>query len=170
MGEDSETVGATGAEAAGDGTAGAERATGGCLCGAVRYEAHGPPLATLYCHCTSCRKHTGAAAVALVGYRRDRVRYTKGAPAVYASSPGVGRAFCADCGTPLTWEGDGEDEGPLIEFLVGTMDAPERFAPARHIHYGERLAWFDTTDRLPRHAVWEDEPPVAHAPAARPED
>jgi len=141
-------------------------ATGGCLCGAVRFETTGAPLSTLYCHCTSCRKHTGAAAVSLVGYRRDQVRWSKGQPKVFASSPGVGRAFCGDCGTPLTWEGDGDAQGPLVEFLVGVMDHPERFAPAYHIHYGERLPWFETTDPLPRHTVWEDEPAIAHAPGA----
>lgn len=142
-------------------------ATGGCLCGNVRYEARGAPLSVIWCHCTSCRRHAGAPAVALAGYRRDQLRYTSGAPRVFASSPGVGRAFCPDCGTPLTWEGDGGDDiGPMIELLVGTMDAPEEFAPECHIHVGERLRWFETTDHLPRYAAWHDEgePPVCHAP------
>ena len=143
-----------------------EPVTGGCLCGAVRYALDGPALSTIYCHCTSCRKHTGAAAVALVGYRRDQLRYTSGRPRVFASSPGVGRAFCGDCGTPLTWEGDGGEIGPMVEMLVGTLDQPADFAPECHIHVGERLPWFYTADHLPRFHAWHDdgEDPVCHAP------
>lgn len=132
-------------------------ATGGCLCGAVRYEMAGAPLGVIYCHCLSCRRHAGAPVVALAGYRRDQMRYVAGAPKVFASSPGVGRAFCGDCGTPLTWEGDGGEEvGPMVEVLVGTFDRPQDFEPHCHIHHGERLAWFETHDTLPRYKVWHD--------------
>ena len=133
------------------------RAEGGCLCGAVRYKLSGPPFSTLFCHCESCRKHTGAPVVALAGYRRDQMSYTRGTARVFASSPGVGRAFCGDCGTPMTWEGDGGDHGPLVEILIATMDAPEDFAPECHIHHGERLCWLKTADRLPRYKVWHDD-------------
>lgn len=127
------------------------------MCGAVRYRAEGPPMTALYCHCRSCRRHTGAPVVALAGYRRAQIAYTAGAPRVFASSPGVGRAFCGDCGTPLTWEGDGGEEGPLVEILIGTMDRPEAFAPGLHIHHGERLPWFETADSLPRYRAWHDD-------------
>jgi len=142
-------------------------ATGGCLCGAVRYRMSGTPMEAIYCHCQSCRKHTGAPVVALTAYRRDQMRYTQGTPKVFASSPGVGRAFCGDCGTPLTWEGDGGEEiGPMIEVLIGTLDTPEAFAPRCHIHHGERLTWFETHDALPRYRVWHDdgEPPYQTGP------
>lgn len=142
-------------------------ATGGCLCGAVRYRADGPPLSTAYCHCESCRRHTGAPVVVLVGYRRDQVTYTEGEPKVFESSPGVGRAFCGRCGTPLTWEGDGGDLGPLVEVHISTLDNPGDFAPECHIHHAERLAWFDTADKLPRYRAWDDDEagPYMHGPA-----
>jgi len=38
----------------------AQKVTGGCMCGAVRYEAIGEPMTVAYCHCSSCRRHTGA--------------------------------------------------------------------------------------------------------------
>lgn len=141
------------------------KAAGGCMCGAIRYQAEGAPLSTLYCHCTSCRKHTGAPVVMLVGYKLDQVSYTKGEPKIYESSPGVSRAFCDQCGTPLTWEGDGGELGPLVEFLISTLDNPEDFAPECHIHHGERLPWFETTDHLPRHRIWDDEEPYMSEPA-----
>ncbi len=143
-------------------------ATGGCLCGAVRYRVQGPPLSTIYCHCNSCRKHTGAPVVALAGYRRDQVTYLSGAPRLYESSPGVGRAFCGECGTPMTWEGDGGEDGPLVEFLISTMDNPDAFPPECHIHHQERLTWFETSDSLPRYRVWHDgdDEPYLHEPAS----
>ena len=122
-------------------------AEGGCMCGAVRYKVTGQPLSTIYCHCTSCKKHTGAPVVALAGYRRDQV-------------------FCGDCGTPMTWEGDGGEEGPLVEFLISTLDNPEDFAPQCHIHDQERYSWFETHDQLPRYRVWHDgdDEPVRYGP------
>ena len=141
--------------------------TGGCLCRAVRYAITGAPLSVIYCHCESCRKHAGAPVVALAGYKRAQLRYTAGAPQVYASSAGVGRASCGACGTPLTWGGDGGEIGPMVEMLVGTLDRPEDFAPSCHIHYAERLTWFDVADDLPRYSEWHDggEAPACHGPA-----
>ena len=91
-----------------------DKATGGCMCGAVRYKATGAPTSIIHCHCTSCRKHSGAPVVTLVGYKADQVEFTKGDRKIYESSKGVGRAFCGDCGTTLTWEGDGGELGPLV--------------------------------------------------------
>ncbi len=143
----------------------AEKTAGGCLCGAIRYEAAGNPISTIYCHCTSCRKHTGAPVVTLVGYKRDQVSFTKGQRKLYESSPGVERAFCDQCGTPLTWEGDGGEPGPLVEVLISTLDNPGDFAPEFHLHHGERISWFETADTLPRYRVWDDEEPYLKVPA-----
>ncbi len=137
---------------------------GGCMCGAVRYEASGEPTAVIHCHCLSCRRHAGALVVTLAGFRRDQVRFTKGERTIYESSPGVGRAFCSQCGTSLTWEGDGEELGPLIEILTGTLDDPSVFSPESHVHHDERIAWFDVADDLPRHHEWDEGKPYQHGP------
>jgi len=141
-----------------------DKNTGGCMCGAVRYEATGTPVNSSYCHCNSCRKHTGAPVVMLVGYKLDQVTFTKGERKIYNSSPGVGRAFCGDCGTPLTWEGEGGD-GPLVEFLISTLDDPDANRPQSHSLHAERISWFDTADNLPRHRAFDDEPPYMSEPA-----
>ena len=77
-----------------------QNVTGGCMCGAVRYEAIGEPLHIGYCHCRSCRHHTGAPAVAVVVFETDKVRFTQGDRSVYNSSPGIGRGFCGQCAQP----------------------------------------------------------------------
>jgi hypothetical protein len=133
-----------------------ENFTGGCMCGAVRYEASGDPISLIFCHCESCRRHTGAPVVALAGFKLEQVRFTLGERATYESTPGVQRGFCSRCGTPLTWEGDGEELGPLVEIHVGTTDDPNQLAPQLHLHYAERIPWFEVSDALPRYHEWEE--------------
>lgn len=124
---------------------------GSCLCGAVRYETRGDPFAVTHCHCHSCRKHNGAAVVTLAGFKADQVDFSGDPRKVYASSPGVVRAFCSKCGTPLTWEGDGGDLGPIVEFHISTFDNPEILVPTSHAFESERISWFDVADNLPRY-------------------
>ena len=113
---------------------------GGCLCGAVRFEAHGAPKWTGVCHCASCRKHTGAPVSAFAGYERAKVDFISGAPTFFASSEGVRRGFCGRCGATLTYEGapwPGE-----IHIHIGAFDDPSAFPPEGEGFPDERLAWF----------------------------
>jgi hypothetical protein len=123
--------------------------TGGCMCGALRYEAAGEPITVGHCHCHSCRRHTGAPVVTVVMFDRDRVKFTKGDRKIYNSSPGVGRGFCDQCGSSLTWEGQAEGRS-VFTIHISTLDNPDDFVPQRHWYHGERIAWFETADDLPR--------------------
>ena len=142
--------------------------TGGCLCGAVRYEVAGEPLVVGHCHCHSCRRHSGAPVVTFVMFETEKVRFTGRERSVYPSSPGVKRAFCGNCGTPLTWEAQSRIWGrPIIEFHISTLDDPDGFAPDRHWFHEERIAWFDVADDLPRYRGIgiDGEEPYRHGPA-----
>ncbi len=140
---------------------------GGCMCGAVRYEVTGESFGVNHCHCESCRKHNGAAVVTLAGFKADQVAFSGEARKIYASSPGVGRAFCGRCGTPLTWEGDGGELGPIFEFHISTFDDPNALVPTAHAFYPERIRWFDVADELPRYQDFPgDGPPQRHGPVA----
>ena len=125
--------------------------TGGCMCGSVRYEVRGEPFSIAHCHCHSCRKHTGAPVVTLAGYLKDQVQFSGAERSLYESSPGALRAFCSQCGSPLTWEGDGGDLGPIVELHLSTFDEPEDLVPTAHAFYPERLPWFEIADDLPRY-------------------
>lgn len=117
---------------------------GRCLCGAVRFTASGPAKWTAYCHCESCRRHTGAPVSAYAGFESDRVLFTGQAVSHYASSPGVRRGFCATCGSTLTFEGDrwpGE-----IHLHVAAFDRPEDFPPSSHAYAAERLPWMHISE------------------------
>ena len=142
-----------------------EITTGGCLCGAVRYEAEGIPIVVGHCHCETCRKHTGAPIVTFVAFESRNVRFTQGNPSHYQSSPNAKRAFCSNCGTPLTWEGDYAGY-KIIEFHVSSTDEPDRYPPTFHWHHGERISWFDSADSLPRYRASSiDASPYQHSPA-----
>lgn len=135
-------------------------ATGGCMCGAVRYEAIGEPKFVGHCHCHSCRKHSGAPVVTWVAFNPEQVTFTNGIRKLYESSPGIKRAFCGDCGTPLTWEGPSfvVPGTYTIEFHISTLDNPDDYIPDRHWFYEERISWFDVADKLPRYRGLEEEP------------
>ncbi len=131
--------------------ASSENLTGGCMCGAVRYEVTGPPKAVFHCHCESCRSHTGAPVATLAVLTADQVSFSGTARKGYGSAPGVVRAFCPECGTPLTWETDHPHWGLLCSLHISTFDAPDGLAPSAHSFYGERIAWMDVSDDLPRY-------------------
>ncbi len=127
-----------------------EKAFGGCHCGAVRYEVIGKPDYVACCHCESCRKTTGAPMVVYSTYLKEQVRFTKGERKIYESSPGVGRTFCSNCGTPLTYEAEWGGQ-TVIGFFISTLDRPEEFPPERHVFDADRISWFDVADQLPRY-------------------
>ena len=140
--------------------------TGGCKCGAIRFESDRTPDEVVLCHCESCRKITGQPAVALAIFQRASFRFTTRVPKAYESSPGVIRAFCPDCGTPMTWEGQGTDRRHRLDVYVGLFDDPNSFPPTGHVYYAERVSWFDSADSLPRFAGNDrSSTPVSFGPA-----
>ena len=112
---------------------------GGCICGAVRFVATGDPKGVFWCHCQSCRKHSGAPVSVFVGYERDSYVVTKGEIAKFKSSPGTTRGFCRTCGSTLTCESAALANE--THFHVGAFDDPARFSPGRHFFRDEQLAW-----------------------------
>ncbi|MGE0256017.1 MAG: GFA family protein [Alphaproteobacteria bacterium] len=132
------------------------RLTGGCLCGAVRYAVSGPSYLTGFCHCRSCRRASGAPAVVWATYAEGDFAVTEGAPAVFASSPGVARSFCARCGTPLAYRADFLPG--LVDVTVGSLDDPAAEPPTMHYWCAERLAWLRFADALPEHPGFPPEP------------
>jgi len=72
------------------------------LCGAVRFVATGQPKSVAWCHCESCRKHSGAPVSVFVAYERSAYTITKGDITKFESTPGkTQRGFCAQCGSTV---------------------------------------------------------------------
>lgn len=123
---------------------------GGCLCGRVRYVVSGKPHLVSYCHCGSCRRSAAAPVVVWATFDQASFVFEKGEPRVNASSAGVERRFCGDCGTPLTYMAD--FLGGLVDVTVGSLDDPSVLPPQMHIWESKRLGWLEIPDDLPRHA------------------
>ena len=137
------------------------------MCGAVRYETQGGPSRVLHCHCQSCRSHTGAPMATLAVFTADQVQFSGDERKPYQSAPGVERAFCASCGTSLTWETVLGDEGRLCAIHISTFDDPDALAPTGHSFYPERISWFEVADDLPRHEGFvAGSEPLHYGPAA----
>lgn len=117
---------------------------GGCLCGAVRFAVTGTPISVAWCHCQSCRKHSGAPVSVFLAVGRADYEITRGEITRFNSSPGRWRGFCARCGSTLTCEGD--PASPEVHFHIGSIDQAARFQPTRHIFPEERLPWLPLAD------------------------
>jgi hypothetical protein len=120
--------------------------TGGCLCGAVRYEARPTHREGYYCHCRMCQLAFGNTRAAFVNLRKDEVRWTHGAPSHYASSKFARRGFCGHCGTPLSFEYLGSER---MDLSAGSLDDPAAFAPTTHFSVETRIAAWHADDGLP---------------------
>ena len=107
--------------------------TGGCLCGAVRFEATGALRDVVVCHCAMCRKahgHVGAYTAA----SRDALRFVESRGLKwFRSSSKAQRGFCTECGSTLFWDGDGRDT-ISIAAAAGTLDEPTGLATTLQIH------------------------------------
>jgi hypothetical protein len=117
----------------------AQKLKGHCQCGAIAFEVEGPPKWVAHCHCADCRKATGAAMSTYVGCHRDTVTFTKGEPKPFASSKGVKRSHCANCGSPISFEG--ERWAGEIHFFVGLFEHPEDLVPEGEAFKDEKLPW-----------------------------
>ncbi|MEQ8664967.1 MAG: GFA family protein [Rhodospirillales bacterium] len=135
-----------------------------CKCGAVQIETTAPS-SVFHCHCESCRRSTGQPAVTFASFTGEQVTFSGTERKVYDSSPGVERTFCPDCGTPIAWEGDGDDGVRLIEMYVGLFEERDELVPQYHILYEERVPWYDVADGLPRYnGMSPTGTPAAHGP------
>ena len=101
--------------------------TGGCFCGQLRYEIRGTPFNCTICHCVDCRRVAGSPAVAWFSVRPADIAFLSGAPHRFASSKGVTRGFCRQCGTPLTYQRD--DLPDELDITTATLDQPEQVPP-----------------------------------------
>lgn len=123
---------------------------GGCACGQVRFVAEAAPLGAGYCHCTKCRRATGAPVFLGVAFPRAAFRLTRGATKTYASSARGVRHFCGECGSPLFFEL--RDKPAQWEVLVGALDDAADIRPSVHVCVSSALPFFEVRDDLPRKA------------------
>jgi hypothetical protein len=122
---------------------------GSCLCGGIQYEvtAFGT---VVNCHCSMCRKATGAAFRTRATVPTAAFRWLAGEALVskYESSPGETRTFCRVCGATLaTFFRDHPDQ---IGLPLGTLDGDPGVRPSAHVFVDSKAPWFEIADGLPQ--------------------
>jgi len=122
---------------------------GGCFCGRIRYEATGTPYHESNCHCSICRRTTGAPFVTWFSVPRSQFRLLCGEPTRFKSTAKATRSFCPHCGTQLIFEH--EDFLEEIGVTTCSLDDPLGLPPKSHIHTSSKLSWIKLADRLPEH-------------------
>jgi hypothetical protein len=110
------------------------RATGGCLCGGVRYEVRGPLRDVVVCHCSRCRRTHGHAA-AYAACRWDDLVLGEAAPLRWYADGDRRRGFCARCGASLLWRAPDRD---MVSVAAGTLDPPTGLETVAHIFVADR--------------------------------
>jgi hypothetical protein len=124
---------------------------GGCFCGRIRYEVTGTPFDETSCHCSICRRTSGAPFVAWFSVRPSEFRWRSGSPSQFRSSTRATRSFCAHCGTQLTFQAD--DSPDEIDVTTCSLDQPEAVPPRDHTHISSRLRWIALSDGLPQFSL-----------------
>ncbi len=102
--------------------------TGGCYCGAVRYEASGDAGFKAQCHCRECQFFTGGGPNFFMVMPGEGFRFTKGESKPFARSDletPVTREFCKDCGTPLLTRSPSLPDAVILK--IGSLDDPSQF-------------------------------------------
>jgi hypothetical protein len=120
--------------------------TGGCQCGAVRYRLSAKPTGVNICHCRMCQKASGGPMMAFGGVRLSEFVVSSGAIATFSSSDIAERGFCAQCGTPLTYQGVGSDR---ISVTLGSLDEPGAVAPVTQLGVESKVSWLVPSLSLP---------------------
>jgi hypothetical protein len=126
--------------------------TGGCGCGAVRFEISAPLVSATYCHCTRCQRRTGTAASANARTEPGSFRIVAGEDRLRAWKPegGAEKWFCGDCGSALYSRVPG-DPG-RIGVRLGALDAPPEITPSAHQYVAYAASWERIPDDgLPRY-------------------
>ena len=121
--------------------------TGGCLCGAVRYEVRGALRDVINCHCTMCQRLHGAFGAQSKAKKADIAIIKDDGLAWYASSGRAERGFCRRCGSSLFWRPVDQDATGIV---AGSLDAPSGLKTLGHIFTAEKADFCRIDDGLPR--------------------
>lgn len=130
---------------------------GGCACGAVRFKVSAPFMGVGICHCTDCQKGTGGPPNYVALAPKAAFQVTKGEAKVYSvkgdSGADIGRAFCAECGSPLWSEPSG---APFVPIKLGALDDNNDLTPSLHLYTASAPPWHLMHEGLP---AFETSPP-----------
>jgi hypothetical protein len=121
-----------------------ETRTGGCLCGAVRYQTQWPPLMLGVCHCRHCQRQAGTAFSVVAAVPRVTLECS-GALTAYEDGSDAGRPvfrkFCGTCGSPVFTETPDAEAQGMVFIKAGTLDEVKDLAPTVHFWTSSAQHW-----------------------------
>lgn len=135
--------------------------SGGCACGAIRYECTAEPVAMFKCHCRDCQRAAGGAFTPVVVVPADSFKLTRGTPRYYHTPSAAGgrhqRGFCADCGSRVTAGGNPDHQTGGVGVTAGSLDDPSAFFATADVWISDAQLWDVMDPKLPKFAQY---PPV----------
>ena len=134
-------------------------ASGGCLCGAVRYhryQLNAEPVMVAVCHCATCQKNTGSAFSTNLAMPTDAVEIAGDGLTTYVEHVDAGampffRSYCSRCGSPIC--GQGKAYPGFVFIKAGTLDDPSWVTPTVHMWCAEKQPWVTIGDDVPQLAA-----------------
>ncbi len=120
----------------------AQKLSGGCACGTIRYETAADPIVMLNCHCSDCRKASGSGYAALIIVPKNSLQ-TSGEVRFHKARGGSGktveRGFCANCGSPVLVKL--ERFPNVLGLQAGSLDDPAQHKPSMDLYTDSAPPW-----------------------------
>lgn len=126
--------------------------TGGCACGAIRYEATAEPLAMIHCHCRDCQRSSGGPFSSFVIVPAEAFSIVQRPPRFFNSPSDRGgttrRGFCADCGSPILAKTDANPD--IVGIKTASLDDPSWFKVQMDVWTSDAHSWDQMNPALPK--------------------
>lgn len=123
---------------------------GSCLCKSVEFQAVEKPGLVFNCHCSRCRKSSGAAFATQVFAQRSTLNFTKGKELIteYESTGGM-RIFCSKCGSRLMNYGKGDVD--YLSVAISAIDTPVDIKPSADCFISNKYSWTSIDENIVQH-------------------
>lgn len=126
--------------------------SGGCACGAIRYEATAAPVFMLHCHCRDCQRSSGGPFSSFVVVPKAAFKVLQGTLRFHASPSEAGgmtrRGFCPECGAPVAGMPDANPE--IVAIRTASLDDPSWFNPQVDVWTSDAHPWDSMNPALPK--------------------
>ena len=127
--------------------------SGGCACGAIRYEATAEPMMMLHCHCRDCQQSSGGPFSSFVVVPKEAFKLLQGSLLRFHASPSERggqnqRGFCADCGSPILAKPDANPH--IVAIRTASLDDPSWFNPQIDVWTSDAQPWDQMNPALPK--------------------
>ena len=126
--------------------------TGGCACGAIRYETTAEPVVMFHCHCRDCQRASGGPFTSFVIVPAEAFRFSQGSVRLHDSPSHRGgkthRGFCADCGSPILAKTDANPD--IVAIRTASLDDASWFNPEMDVWTSDAHPWDQMNPALPK--------------------